>query len=241
MDNKFFRTRVFGGYNKEDVQSYINRLEAELARMQAQPSAVQQDSSNIGEDESKAILEKEDMLVLEEVPEQQEEAVLQKSPGTGEDKVSDESKQKQTDMELELKDLHNLCEQQEKRLQMILTENQQLTGELEKLQEERENYEKDYKALKDVLLNARVDAEIIVTKAKREAQLIIDKAHKQISQQKKESVDELMHQLHYGLQASKYSLEEHVKSIERTERQIKVIQDKMEDFLETDNEETFEA
>ena len=50
-----------------------------------------------------------------------------------------------------------------------------------------------------------------------------------------------MHQLHYGLQASKYSLEEHVKSIERTERQIKVIQDKMEDFLETDNEETFEA
>ena len=34
MKNELFRTHLFGGYRKEDVDAYIEKLEAEVARLE---------------------------------------------------------------------------------------------------------------------------------------------------------------------------------------------------------------
>lgn len=141
------------------------------------------------------------------------------------------------DTRAELEISSRLCEQSKLRLELALTEKERLTDEVEKFRENQKNYERDYAAVKDVLLNARLDAEIILTKARKEAKELLEHTQKQIEEQKKESVETLMRHLvenHTGLQASKYYLEEQVKSIERTEKQIEALQTKMENFLEPD-------
>ena len=36
MVNRLFRTKLFGGYSKEDVQNYVSKLEEEIAKLQNQ-------------------------------------------------------------------------------------------------------------------------------------------------------------------------------------------------------------
>ncbi|MCI8293182.1 MAG: hypothetical protein HFH53_06560 [Hespellia sp.] len=279
MSDKLFRTNVFGGYKKEDVQAYITSLETALTKLQEQV-----DSGNTGSVEEtpkqsvsaaqpkaaspeveKEIAIGEDVVVFGDTPEEGMEPertqsepdapALDSAEETGTEDVEESAGQKELeearreleqvktelqDTKAELEISGRLCEQSKRRLELALSEKELLEDEAEKLREERKNYEKDYDAVKDVLLNARLDAEIILTRARKEANQLLEETHRQIETQKKESVETLMRHLvenHTGLQASKYYLEEQVKSIERTEEQIKTLQNKMENFLVEDSEQ----
>ena len=137
-------------------------------------------------------------------------------------------------------------EQMTQLLQKTLCERQQLEHELEALREEQQSYEEDRDAIKEVLMNARVQAEVLLTKARKEARLILEDAQNQASQQQQAAIDQLMEDAHRqidqreretigqlmgqlnenynGLQTSKYFL---LKSIESMEKQIAELQDKM--------------
>ncbi|MCI8597021.1 MAG: hypothetical protein HFJ10_01040 [Lachnospiraceae bacterium] len=261
MSNKLFRTNMFGGYKKEDVLSYIAKLEAELTRSQellAQKDNIPEASKVTRPKEAEAVQSVyEDVIVLSDTQEeaQADREFYEDSQGVGADKASSGAceeqnkeleealrelelvKQELEDKKAELEASSRLCDQSRARLNLALTEKEMLENEAEKLREEQKRYEQDYDAVKEVLLNARIDAEIILTKAKKEAKLLLENTQRQISEQKKETVGELMRQLvenYNGLQTSKYHLERQVKSIERTTQQIEVIQSKMEDFLGED-------
>ncbi len=270
MEDKLFRTSVFGGYKKEDVLTYISKLETELLQTQNLLHMRDESSkkqSDIDITESKNM----DIFVLDEEGEEsgeQEGGSTNPQPQKAESPDRQEGvtfaqeqnmeifaeqqkllTQAKSEMEQMKNDLiqvrgelqasNRLYEQSEMKLQLVIAEKNGFENELEKLREQQKNYEKDYNAVKDVLFNARLDAEIILTKAKKEAQLLLENTQKQICEQKKESVEGLMRHLgenYSGLRTSKFYLEEQVKSIERTERQIEEIQSKMVDFLESTQE-----
>lgn len=263
MSDKLFRTNVFGGYNKEDVQTYIASLEAELVRLQEQ-NAVQESHAESEEKEEKA---EADVIVLNDILEetgsetnnQEPEASVagESSPVNDENEKEfekttqelekaqqelEETQQELEQLKLELNDMKSelnvsrrLCEQSRMRLEFVSAEKERLEDETEELREKQKNYEKDYDAIKEVLLNARIDAEIIRTKAKKEAELLLEDTQKRIMEQKKESIEELMRHLienRDGLHASKTYLKEQVNNLERTEKQIEVLQSRIEDFME---------
>lgn len=256
MGDKLFRTKIFGGYRKEDVKDYVTKLELELMKVQAQlqvsltpsESSKQQNIDNIDEDvivlndiegdyegvkEESTILKeaavKESTEVVDSV-EQQKEFV----------EVKLECEKVKRDLEtakVQLERINQVCEKNEARLKAVSAEKKQLEDEVEKLREEKKNYEKDYDAIKEVLLNAKVNAEIVITRARKEANLLLEDTQRQITEQKKESITELMRHLtenYNGLQVSKYYMEEQAKNIDCMEKQIKSIQCKMESFLGMD-------
>lgn len=265
MEDKLFRTSVFGGYKKEDVLTYISKLETELLQAQNQLK-MREDSSKVQKDEN--VQDKNmDFFVLDEEgeesgepkkeiaePQAQNTEVQNHQEGVsfGQEQnralfeeqqnllaqAKSEMEQLKSDLlhvRGELQARNRLYEQSEMKLQLVIAEKKGFESELEKLKEQQRDYEKNYNAVKDVLFNARLDAEIIMTKAKKEAQLLLENTQKQICEQKKESMEGLMRHLgenYSGLRTSKFYLEEQVKSIERTERQIEEMQSKMVDFLE---------
>ena len=128
-------------------------------------------------------------------------------------------------------------ERNETRLKTITAEKKKLEDEVQQLREEKRNYDEDYSAIKEVLLNAQINAEIITTRARKEAEHLLENTQRQIEDQKKEAVTELMRNLaenYNGLQISKHYTEEQIRNIDRMEKQIKSIQSKMECLLEAD-------
>ena len=119
---------------------------------------------------------------------------------------------------------------------MATYEKQQLTDEVKELREAQRGYEGDREAIKEVLMNARVNAEVIMTKARREARILLEDTHRQINEERRQTMARLMGQLSEncsGLRASKFVLEEQVKSIESMEKQIAELRDRMQGDFET--------
>lgn len=245
MSDKLFRTNMFGGYNKEDVQLYIARLEAEVVRLQEADSTRREplEKTRAEDQEGTAKPEEnaeEDVFVLDALSEGLERNSTDIERGAELEKARRELEQVKSellDTRQELESSRRLCEESRKRLQFVSDEKGQLEDEVDKLRERQSNYEKDYEAVKEVLLNARIDAEIIRTKARKEAELLLENTQKRIMEQKKESASELLRHLTEncdGLLISKTYLKEQVNSIERTEKQIKELKSKIEDFMEED-------
>lgn len=257
MKDTLFRACVFGGYKKEDVNAYVGKLESEIARLEAQLQ------ERGGEQMSKAAPEtpnpyEDDIIVLSESADEEspaEAAIGEDSEKTPEDYGSKSDTGKNEDVagnadsvqkELEeakleierlkrsLDDARAECEQSTKDLRLAVLEKQQLEVETEKIRHELEEYGVDRDAIKEVLLNARVDAEVILTKARQESKLLLENTNKQISDQKRTVALELVNQLsenYIGLQASRSRLEEQVRSMERMEKEIEKIKLRVEDKL----------
>ncbi len=247
MRNRLFRSSIFGGYKKEDVQAYIARLEAEITRSQG-PAATETKTASALEKTAQGI---DDVVVLSDILEEFSSDTLAEKIPSSEKMPEGETPKKQPEngaLESEtrnshqtpvpsVKELERKLEEAKEQLKEALAQKESLEKETRRLREERRSYEQDYGAVKEVLLNARLDAEIILTKARKEARLLIENTKRQIAEQRKASVTELMRHLsenHSGLQASKYYLEEQVKNIERAEKQIEALKIQMEDFLGTD-------
>lgn len=234
MKNELFRTHLFGGYRKEDVDAYIEKLEAEVARLEdgrKDGPAVRQGSAPI---ES---AELEDFIFLG--GEEETEAVIK----TAAEPVAPAHGKMVAEVQAEIEELKQKleverakCDQAARLLQVATYEKQQLTDEVKELREAQRGYEGDREAIKEVLMNARVNAEVIMTKARREARILLEDTHRQINEERRQTMARLMGQLSEncsGLRASKFVLEEQVKSIESMEKQIAELRDRMQGDFET--------
>lgn len=257
-----FRTSIIGGYNKSDVKDYIRRLELELMRAKVEREGTERNFHEMdGEKGSPDVLVLNEMSGRDTV----EKEVLTDEHKRVEmnDARIDELNQKlkEAEEELALKDkkliekeqqlnvenkelrekLSKLLEitpdngQNEKKIEELSLLNENLQKEKERLLEERRNYESDYAAVKNVLLNARVDAEIIVSKARAKADAILKDAQQQIEDRKREACDLLIKCLEdnqYNLSISKSRMEEQIKSIEKVNDEIHVLQENVRKFQE---------
>ena len=234
MKNELFRTHLFGGYRKEDVDAYIEKLEAEVARLEdgrKDGPAVRQGSALI---ES---AELEDFIFLG--GEEETEAVVK----TAAEPVAPAHGKMEAEVQAEIEELKQKleverakCDQAARLLQVATYEKQQLTDEVKELREAQRGYEGDREAIKEVLMNARVNAEVIMTKARREARILLEDTHRQINEERRQTMARLMGQVSEncsGLRASKFVLEEQVKSIESMEKQIAELRDRMQGDFET--------
>lgn len=231
MKSELFRTHMFGGYRKEDVDSYIEKLESEVARLEGELK----NSSGGGQSAVPAEqLELEDFIFLGGEGETEEGVWEETARAAVSAPPQREAADVQAEIEglkLELETEKAKCEQAVKLLQTAIYEKQKLSDEVEELRTTQQGFESDRDAIKEVLMNARVNAEVIMTKARREARMLLEDTHRQINEQKRETMLQLMGQLsenYSGLQASKYFLEEQVKNIESMERQISEIRNKMQ-------------
>lgn len=232
MRSELFRTHMFGGYRKDDVDAYIEKLESEIIRLETQAKSgpdVQNKSVPSRQPEF------EDFIVLggeeDVVPVESAEEPAIPDREQAEQPVNAEVER----LKRELEEERLKGDQSARMLQVAIYEKQRLSDELEALKKEQQGFVGDRDAIKEVLMNARVNAEVIMTKARREARLLLEDAQRQIVEQRRETMTQLMGQLsenYSGLRASKYLLEEQLKSIETMERQIAEIRNRVQDGFE---------
>lgn len=228
MSSKLFRNQMFGGYKKEDVDEYIQKLEAEVARLEAgeksgsdvQPSSKPEQPADM-----------EDFIVLDaegELPVQGSEQEQQGKPICVADTELEQLK-------AELEEERAKYDQTSRMLQRMIFEKQELADEVEELRTEQQSYVKDRDAIKEVLINTKINAEIVMAQARREARLLLEDARKRIDEEKQEKMAQLMGQLsekYTGLQVSRCVLEEQVKTIEGMEQQLADIRRKMQSDID---------
>lgn len=232
MRSELFRTHMFGGYRKDDVDAYIEKLESEIIRLETQ---AKRDSDIQSKSIPSQQPEFEDFIVLggeeDVVPGESAEEPAIPVREQAEQLVNAEVER----LKRELEEERLKGDQSARMLQVAIYEKQRLSDELETLKKEQQGFVGDRDAIKEVLMNARVNAEVIMTKARREARLLLEDAQRQIVEQKRETMTQLMGQLsenYSGLRASKYLLEEQLKSIETMERQIAEIRNRVQDGFE---------
>ena len=130
-----FRTCLFGGYNKEDVQSYIASLEQEIERLAAVETTAELLEKSVNE-----LLEKQkaEQDAIEE--QKAEQAAMEKTEAEQKDGASEEKKA--------VPDIE----------------------EIEALREKAQKYEESYDAIKQLLLDSRIEAQVILTDARQQSE-----------------------------------------------------------------------
>lgn len=230
-----FRTCVIGGYNKKDVDEYISSLENELIKLK--------NEKNFGKDKTaikeKDILEESDFVLFDETFEKITKDKMQ------DDKLSIENDKKE-EMQIQAEENENekkfemQREHYEKQLKELSEKYQELQRKNEILQKDRAVYDEDYKAVKNVLLNARVDAEIIVAKAQEKAKLIIKDAQNSLENSRKKQYAislKCLEENQNRLILSKGYFEEQIRNIENVQREMRNIKIEMEKQSFTISEE----
>ena len=261
MNERMFRTNIIGGYNKDDVRYYVESLEKELEQLKGkgktfQPAA---DALQAQAEDDTLILDGGQGAANENVPAAEEKSPADKELKVGKEgetskelalekeraqkleqrtaeleKELAEARDSVRQLEAELEKTRALKEHHEKNSRIAQLEKEKLEMEVKQLNEERKNYEDDYKAVKSVLLDARVDAEIIVAKARKKADLLLEDTERQMVLKQREIMNNLISNLaenNNKLTVSKYYLEEQVKGLEKTQKQIQEIQDNVELYL----------
>lgn len=221
-----FRTCVFGGYNKQDVNEYIEKLEEQLNK-----AKILNQENNQGKK-----VDETDFFVLKDDETQhnpKEQPIFDKKENSFDEymKLQEQliqTKEQLSNVKEELKEKNNKCEQ----LQM----------ELNQLKNSSENYEEDYKAVKNVLLNARVDAEIIVAKAREKAKMITEDSQKKLTDKKKDMISLILKSFDENsesLNISKSCLETQIKSLVIAQKQMESMKKELQkDYITFFDEDT---
>lgn len=153
---KLFRTSIFGGFNKKDVETYIDALEAELNKAQ--------DGKTGLSDEEKSVID-ESIQEIKNLKEEKEklETYIKKL----EDKIAE--------IEQSRGDVHVSGEGDNKEIQRLYEENRELKEQLQRAGEE-ENRE----TIRKVLADVRIQAQEIIDKAEKEAEERRENAKKEL-------------------------------------------------------------
>lgn len=236
--DKEFRTVLFGGYSKEDVQEYLKTIEkdSEVAKFGYQSEIT----------ELKAELEKsrEEKDKLEEIARRYrgklDEFENKKMSSQTETEIYVEELKKQKTENENLR--HKFAELQGK-TRILLEENRHMEKELEKLngagisseknmqledemqqlKEEKEKYQEDVQAIKKVLKDARMSAEYIKEEARKEAEGILNQAQKEsrdLIEQRKTQIDQELEDRGIRFMAAKYKMEAYRKEINDTQQKL---------------------
>lgn len=236
--DKEFRTVLFGGYSKEDVQEYLKTIEkdSEVAKFGYQSEIT----------ELKAELEKsrEEKDKLEEIARRYrgklDEFENKKMSSQTETEIYvEELKKQKTENEnlrhkfAELQGKTRILLEENRRMEKELEKlngagissekNMQLEDEMQQLKEEKEKYQEDVQAIKKVLKDARMSAEYIKEEARKEAEGILNQAQKEsrdLIEQRKTQIDQELEDRGIRFMAAKYKMEAYRKEINDTQQKL---------------------
>lgn len=159
MEKKLFRKTFFGGFNKKDVETYIKTLEHELQKNQfVEKGLTKEDRAIIDESifEIKSLkLEKEEMEIYIR-------------------KLEEELKEKKQNEKITEEITFNSINNEE--MKKLREENQYLKQKLNNVNEEENSRE----IIRRVLTDARLQAEEIIEKAEKQAEVRKQKAREEL-------------------------------------------------------------
>lgn len=239
-NNMLFRTCVFGGYNKNDVDEYIKEIENEMEKLKNISNTTADDLNKEEHNDfeyGKNTKFKDDVLVfgLDNNKEIIENTEKENSSDDQINLLQKEVTEKNKTIDLltiQLMEKNNEIEQlkqisKEEKESNTITKNIELEKEVVELREEKRKYEDDYKAIKSVLLNARVDAEIIIAKANEKAKAVLEEANKSVLIKKQEALNLTLKCLEdncNSLLLAQKEMEEQIKGIENTKSKMKELE-----------------
>lgn len=238
-DNGMFRTAVFGGYNRDDVDEYIQTLEKEMDSVRELHQKEKEDLIRRAEES-----ESELTRVRYEL-EAARSDVRPASPAA--DGVSREDALRELEEELgrvigapvreaapeaEKEELASLRES----LRELEEENRSLKEKLGKQGQEDELF--DYETVRKIMEEARNNAWIIEKEARQQAEAILEGARQKL----KEEEDEQRHRIasrintqleEKGIQlmAAKYKIEQYIKEISSAQQGLYLLNSRMEKMV----------
>lgn len=203
---KLFRTRLFGGFNKSDVENYISELEKELENREN----VVGSSENIG-----------DELIQESI---NEIKMLR-------DK-NDQYLNRIRELESVILTTHN--DGEEVANEQLMKENQMLKEQLEDLQRNSTTYMQNKDTILRVLQDAKTNAEGVIQKANEEADEIRKRMEHELEVEKKQIYDTMRKEYEkkiVDMITVKYHLEDYVKEVENMQNHLGGIADSLKVIL----------
>ena len=238
-DNGMFRTAVFGGYNRDDVDEYIQTLEKEMDSVRELHQKEKEDLIRRAEES-----ESELTRVRYEL-EAARSDVRPASPtadGAGQEgalrKLEEElgrvigAPVREAAPEAEKEELASLRES----LRELEEENRSLKEKLGKQGQEDELF--DYETVRKIMEEARNNAWIIEKEARQQAEAILEGARQKL----KEEEDEQRHRIasrintqleEKGIQlmAAKYKIEQYIKEISSAQQGLYLLNSRMEKMV----------
>lgn len=201
--DKLFRKSLFGGFNKSDVEAYVKTLEDELEKVRESKaaSADEKDKEMIAEslnEISKLKAEKEDMMNQINLLEAQ-----LKNQAATKDETAFES-----DAEEYLK---------------LVQENAVLKDELQKMQNDQQQYQDDKDLIGRILRDAKAKAELMLKEADTECERKIQCTDRAIEEKKEQVYNELEKELERRVVdfiTVKYRLVDYINGIEAVREQL---------------------
>ncbi len=151
-NDSLFRTSMVGGYNKDDVKAYIEKLEKEIERLRSV-------------EESAGLLEKSVEELLEKQRKEQEER--------------EQERKEREQQELE----------RQAQLPVYIEE---IPGEeeLKELKEKAKKYDESYDAVKQLLLDSRIESQMVLENARQQADQLLEQAKEDGLKRKNEMEEE---------------------------------------------------
>ena len=249
--NGTFRTALFGGYNKEDVDEYIKTLEHEI-------------------DSIKVLHQKEKLELMRKVEDGEAELALVRADletARGQIKKEDGTEQDEREtlqmLEEELKRAEAAKKEQHESIQELEEEEKdvkasraaeegkkalsKLQEAYDKLEEEnislKEQLEKkddlfDYDTVIKIMEEARANAELIEKEAKQKAEQMIEEAKdRALAEEEKQRhmiasrINAQLEEKGIQLMAAKYKIEQYIKEIEGTQRGLYLLNTRMEKMV----------
>lgn len=246
--NITFRTALFGGYNREDVEEYIKGLEHEMESIKLLHQKEKLELiRRADESESELVLVKSE---LEAAKRKSVGRDVQEEDGSRAEAPAQEDAQEAGEEDLEA--LKILEEEMQKDLStreddkrdadlvLLQAECEQLKKENGRLREQLENKDDlfDYDTVIKIMEEARSNAELIEKEAKERAEQMIEEA-------KGRALEEEEHQRHLiasrvnaqleekGIQlmAAKYKIEQYINEISNTQQGLYLLNTRMEKMV----------
>ncbi|HJB27873.1 MAG TPA: hypothetical protein IAA06_03660 [Candidatus Blautia faecavium] len=233
-----FRTSLFGGYNKEDVRSFVQELErnAEVTKFEYEKEIVglrgklkkaqeekellqnQIQNYNAGMRKSGEARDMDDAALdsyLQDLNDQkqQNELLMQRIRELENQNIS--LSETKASAEKQLEELKNS--------ETSLERNIQMEGEIRQLQEKKEKYEAELSAITKVFEDARMSAQYIQEEAQRQAQEILNQAEKEsqeLLERRKNEMDKELEDRGIRLMAARYKIDAYRKEIDSAQQKL---------------------
>lgn len=236
--NGMFRLAMFGGYNKEDVNNYIQTMENDMETVKLKSK---KENTELKVELQKVRGDKEELekkLEQYQKQEREDETEQEKNiemPQHIQEEVERLKKEntKLKELLLDTKAEKARILEEKKKIQEKLTQakdvktneerSQQLENEIRILKEKKEQYEEDYCAIAKVLEDARKSAQSMEEDAKKRAEELIAKAQREsdfLRENLKIHVDKDLEDKGIRLMAAKYKIESYRREINDTQQKL---------------------
>nr|WP_307998608.1 hypothetical protein [uncultured Merdimonas sp.] len=226
-ENGTFRTALFGGYNKEDVDEYIKTLEHEIESIKVLHQKEKLELMRRAEDsEAELALVREDLESARDKMEKTEtgdqddlEALQILEEETAKAKAAETDK----GALLQLQAAYDKLEEENRRLQEQLEKKDDLF---------------DYDTVIKIMEEARTNAELIEKEAKQKADQMIEEAKdRALAEEEKQRhmitsrVNAQLEEKGVQLMAAKYKIEQYIKEIEGAQQGLYLLNTRMEKMV----------